>query len=36
LKEYDAPAQKRIMQLQEVGQAAVWIPFYMPCLTLTV
>jgi hypothetical protein len=23
LKEYDAPAQKRIMQLQEVGQAAV-------------
>jgi hypothetical protein len=23
LKEYDAPAQKRIMQLQEVGQTAV-------------
>lgn len=28
LKEYDAPAKKRIVQLQEIGQTAVWMPFY--------
>lgn len=27
LKEYESPAQKRIAQLQEVGQAAVGIHF---------